>query len=150
MTVNLPSTEGHQYLVMPIWKWRRRMDIWAYNCTIDLLPGQKYKILEEKHEFKYCRYRNLQNMQNVICGCQIIDFDWALLSNRKGKHIICIYRWTRWTTRWVPPQFRWVGSILSNRTQMDGSGLLTIQTANLAPVRFRPGPGPEVTVQNRC
>jgi len=51
------------------------MDICAYNCTIDFLQGQKYKILKEKHEFKYCPYRNLQNMQNVIPGCQIIDFD---------------------------------------------------------------------------
>ena len=54
------------------------MDIWAYNWTIDLLPGQKYKSLKEKHELKYCRSRNMQNMQNVITGCQMIDFDWVL------------------------------------------------------------------------
>jgi len=51
------------------------MDIWADNCTIDLLQDENYKILKEKREFKYCRYRKLQNMQNVIPGCQIIDFD---------------------------------------------------------------------------
>ena len=89
-------------------------------------------------------------MQNVIPGSQIIDFDWELLSNSKGKHIICIYRWTRWITRWVSAQFRWVESFLLNRTRMDGSGSSTMQNANLAPVRFPPGPGPEATVQNRC
>jgi len=66
------------------------MDIWAYNCTIDFLQGQKYKILKEKHEFKYCWYCNLQNMHNVIPGCEIIDFHWKLLSNNKGKHNRCI------------------------------------------------------------
>jgi len=51
------------------------MDIGAYNATIDLCHRQKYKSLEEKHELEHCRTRNMQKMQNVIPGCQIIDFD---------------------------------------------------------------------------
>jgi len=42
------------------------------------------------------------------------------------------------------------GLFVSNRTRIDSSGVLTTQTANLATVRFWPGPGPEVTVWNRC
>ena len=68
------------------------MNIWAYNNTIDLLHCQKYKLLKEKHEFKYYQCRNLQDIQNVIPGCRIIDFDSVLLSNSKGKRFICIYR----------------------------------------------------------
>jgi len=82
------------------------MDIWAYNWTIDLLPGQKYISLKEKHELKYCRSRDMQNMHNVITGCQMIDFDWVLWSNSKSKHVIWIYRWTHCTTGWEPAQIQ--------------------------------------------
>jgi len=75
-------------------------------------------------------------MQNVIPGCQRIDFDWVLLSNSKGKHIICIYRCNCCTTCWVPAQFRLVGRFLLNHSWMDGSGLLMIRTTNLAPVHL--------------
>jgi len=78
ISVNSASTEGHQLLVMQIGQSRHRMDIWAYNWTTDLLPGQKYESLKEKHELKYSRCRYMQNIQNVITGCQMIDFDWLL------------------------------------------------------------------------
>jgi len=35
---------------------------------MDFLDGQKYKILKQKHGFKYNPYRDLQNMQNVMTG----------------------------------------------------------------------------------
>ena len=49
-----------------------------------------------------------------------------------------------------PPQLRWVGSLPSNRTPVEGLGLLTTGTADLAVVQFGPGLGPEVTVRNCC
>jgi len=126
------------------------MDIWAYNWTIDLLPGQKYVSLKEQHELKYCRSHTMQNVQSVITGCQMIDFDCVLQSNSKSKHVIWIYRWTRCTTHWEPGQFRRVRRCRWNRTRIDSSGLFKTRTANLPPVRFRSVTGPEVTVQTRC
>ena len=92
----------------------------------------------------------MKSIQKHIIGCWKRHFNIIQLTNSKNKSLIWIYRWTRWATHWRPAQFRRVGSLHLNRTRVDGSGLLTTRTANLAVVRFGPRPGPEVTVRNRC
>jgi hypothetical protein len=42
------------------------------------------------------------------------------------------------------------GGFTPNCTWIGSSGVLTTRTANLATIGFWPGPGPEVTVRNRC
>jgi len=54
---------------------------------------------------------------------------------------ICIYKWTRWRTRWGPAQFRRVGRYRLNRTRIDSSGLLTTRTRTRSD-----GPGPLLTL----
>jgi len=103
-----------------------------------------------QHGFQINRHCTLQSMQKCITGCWKHDFDKILLTNCKNKSRIWIYGWTRWATHWQPTQFRSARSIPSNRTQVDISGSVTTWTASLATDRFRPGPGPEVTVRNRC
>jgi hypothetical protein len=49
-----------------------------------------------------------------------------------------------------PAQFRQEGRCRLNRTRIYSLGLVKTRTADMALVRFRPIPGPEVTVQNRC
>jgi hypothetical protein len=85
------------------------MDSWIPNRTIDHVYRQKYRIYKERNRFQNNQYCKLQNIQNVITGCWICDFDKMLLSNSKNKRTIWIYRWTNWTTHWQPAQFRWVG-----------------------------------------
>jgi hypothetical protein len=55
-------------------------------------------------------------------------------------------------TRWQPAQITPVGRFASNCVRIDGSGVLTIWTANWVKVLFWPGPRPwpKVTVLNRC
>lgn len=108
------------------------MDIWAHSRTTDLLNGHKYNILKENYRFRYYRYCNLQNMQNVITGCWIIHFDEVQLSNTKGKSVLCNCRWTCWTTCWQPAQFSRIGRFLLNLIGIDSSGLLTTWTAIMA------------------
>ena len=104
----------------------------------------------EQYWFQNNQYCNVQNMQKVIVGCWKCDFDKILLLYSKNKSIIWIYRWTRWTTRWQPAQFRQVVRCPSNCTRIDGSGALTTRTANVETGRFWPVPGSEAPVLNRC
>jgi len=113
-------------------------------------PRSKIKHIKGKTWIQILSISQPAKHANVIPGCQIIDSHWELLSNSKGKHIICIYRWTHWTTHWLPAQFRRVWSFLLNCTRMDGSGWSTTRTANSVLVGFRPVPAPEATVLNRC
>jgi len=76
----------------------------------------------------------------------IRDFDKILLLHRKSISLIWLYR----LTGWQPAKFRLVGIIQLNRTRVDGFGVLTTKTANLATVWFEPGPRPEATVWNHC
>jgi hypothetical protein len=122
MTFNLVSTERHQFLVMHIRWWRHCMGIWAFNWPIDLLHSQKYNILKKTPQFIYYWYRNLKNMNNVIAGCQRIDFERVLLSNSNNKSVICIYRWTGRTISWSPVQFWWAERYLLNLTLMPSFG----------------------------
>jgi len=92
-------------------------------------------------------------MITVICNLYIC----SLYHPKSKQHshcpmlrmsVICIYCWTGWTTYWQPTQFRWAGIYLWIRIQIDGSGLLTIGTATLVGVWFRPIPAAKVTVRN--
>ena len=78
------------------------------------------------------RYCKLQSMQTHIIGCWKRDFDKILLTNSKNKSLIWIYGWTRWATRWQLTQFRWIGSLPTNRSRVDSPGIVTTWTANLA------------------
>jgi len=66
-----------------------------------------------------------------LVSCWLGDFDKILWSHRNDKSLIWIYSWTRWATSWQLVQFRQVGRWQSNRTRVDGSGLLTTMTADL-------------------
>ena len=129
---------------------RHRGDFRVHHCIIDCLSRQKYHILKVKHRYQINRYCKLLNKQKLINGCWKLDFDKILLTHCKYKSLIWINRWICCATRWQPTQFRQVGSLSWNRTRVSSSGLLMTRTANLATVRFVPGPGPEVTVRNRC
>jgi len=142
--------EHQQFYLFHIWYWRNRTDLCARNSFIDWLDSQKYNKPKEKHGFEINRYHTLRNMQRHSVGCWKHDFDKILLINCTNKWIIWIYSWTRWVTCWQPAQFRRVGSLPSNHTRIDGSGLLKTRTANLAMVQVRPRPGPEVMVWNCC
>lgn len=124
-------------------------DISTHNRTHDLHHDLTYKILREQHWFKYYRYRNLWNMQNVIPGYQIIDFVQVLLSKSLRKTILSVNRCTCWATHWQTAQFSWVGRYLLNSTQIDCLGRLATQTTNSVAVCFQQRPGPDATVQNR-
>jgi len=73
-------------------------------------------------------------MQKRMHGCWTRDFDKILFTYSKSKSLNWIYEWTHWATRWQPAQFRQVGSLPSNHTRIDSSGLLTVQ------VYWQPGP----------
>ena len=107
---------------------------------------QNYNISKVKHGFQNNRNCKLQNMQKRIIGCWKRDFDKIILTNCQNKSLIWIYRWTHWQ----PTQFRQAGSLPSNHTEVDWSGLLTTQTANLETFRFGPSPTPDVTFPNHC
>jgi len=111
---------------------------------------QKYNILKVKHRYHINRYCKLHNMQKRIIGRWKRDFDKVQLTNCKYKSLIGIYSWTHWATRWKHAQFRRVGSSPSNRTWVDSSSFLMTRPSNLATVQFVPGPGPKLTVWNRC
>jgi hypothetical protein len=122
------------------------MELRMHNHIIDRLARQTYHISNVKHKYQINPYCKLLNKQKHIVGCCKHDFDTILMTTCKFKSLIWINRWTRWQ----PAQFWQVGSLPSNRTRVGSSGLLTTRTANLAEVRFGPGPGPQVTVRNRC
>ena len=126
------------------------MDHRVHNRIIDCTDRQQYNISKVKHRFQINRYCKLECMQKHTIGCWNRDFDKILLTNSKNNSLIWIYGWTRWATCWQPAQFRRVGSSLMNCVGVDGSGLVITGTANLAMLRFGPGPGPEVKVRNRC
>jgi len=62
-------------------------------------------------------------MQKDIFGCWKRDFDKILFTYSKNKILNWISGWTRWATRLQPAQFRWVGRLPSNRTQVDSLGV---------------------------
>jgi hypothetical protein len=121
-----------------------------HNCIIDCLARQQYYILKLKHRYQINRYCKLLNKQKLNNGCWKLDFNKILLTHCKYKSLIWIYRWTHCATRWQPTQFRRVQSLPWNRTRVGSSGLLTTRTTNLATDQFGPGPGPKVTVWDRC
>jgi len=104
----------------------------------------------ENFWFQNNQYCNVQNMQKVIVGCWKCDSDKILVLYTKNKSIIWIDRWTHWTTRWQPAQFRRVMRCPWNHTWIDGSPVLTSRTANLEMGHFRPVPGPKGPVLNCC
>jgi hypothetical protein len=110
----------------------------------------KIQISQVKYRFEINLYCKLQSIQTHVIGCWKCYCGKILSTNSKNKSLVSIYRWTRWAIGWQSAQFRQVGILPLNCTQVDCSGLLTTQTANLATVRFGPGPGPEVTVRNHC
>ena len=125
-------TERRQFEVFHIWQSRHRRDLRMHNCIIDRLDRPIYLISKVKHRYQINWYCKLHNIQKHIIGCWKCHFDKILLTNCKHKCLIWIYRWTRWETCWHPAQFRCIGSLPSNRSQVYGSGVLTTQTANLS------------------
>ena len=71
-------------------------------------------------------------MQRHMLGCWTRDFDKILFTYSKSKSLDWIYGWTCWQ----PAQFTGVGSLPSNRTQVEGSGLAT---THISKQYFRPG-----------
>ena len=102
------------------------------------------------HWFQNHRYCKVQNMQKVITGYWISDFDNILLLNSKNTSSISIYSLPCWATYWEPTPFRQVGWLPWNYTWIDDSSESTIRTSNLATVWFEPGSGPEEVVWNHC
>jgi len=144
------STKCEQFLVLNIkYSWHRT-DICVPNRTIDSLYWWIHNILQEKHRFQNNRFHTLQNMPKEINGCWIHDFDKIELLNSKNKRIIYIYSWTHCATSWHPTQFRWDRRLPSNSTRIDSSGVWANRTAKVLTVRFRPRPGPDLSVHNRC
>jgi len=144
------STECQQFELLRIWWTSHRANLLVHNGIIDPHHWQKYNIPNVKFWFQINLYCKLQSIQQHIIRCWKRHFNKIQLTNSKMKIPIWIYRWTRWATCWQPAQFGRVRSFPLNRTPVDGSGLLTTWTANLATVRFGPGRGPNVTVRNRC
>jgi len=144
------SPQPQRFLVLHIGYSGYRAVTSAHNRTIDSLVTQKHTTDIEKYWFQNNQDCNLQTMQKVIIGCWKYNFDKIVLWNSKNKTIIWIYTLTRWTTCWQPARFRRVMRCPSSRTRIHGSGVLTTRTTNLKWGRFRPEPGPEALVQNRC
>jgi len=122
----------------------------AYQYHWPQVAKQRHHLWKVKQRYQINRYCKLLNKQKHIVGCWKCNSDKILLTQCKYKSLIWIYRWTRWATGLQPTQFRWVGSLPWNLARVGSSGLWTTQTTNLAMVRFRHGPGPEVTVRNCC
>jgi len=121
---------------------------WIVGHIIEPLTVFISKIQPEKHRFNNNVYCKLQSIQKEATEGWICGFDKILLLNSKNKSIKWIYLWTRWATHEQPAQLQQVGRFLLNCTQIDGLGVLTTCTANLAIVWFRLGPSPEVVVRN--
>jgi hypothetical protein len=126
---------------------------WIFELIIELLTSSLVK--NTNHWKKNMNYNIVDLATCKTCKMWLRDVKWSILTeyyNRiaKASILYSMYRWTRCTTHWKPAQFRRIGRCRWNCTRMDSSGLLTTRVANLAPVRFRPVPGPEVTVQTRC
>jgi len=115
---------------------------------MDCLYRQKYKICQISHGFQHNWYPKLSNMHTILTGGWVCDFGKVLLSNCKRISIIWIYSSTHRTTHWQPAQFRQVGRLSSNHTQIASLGIWMTRTANFAPDWFQSCPGPDGTVSN--
>jgi len=144
------SAERQLFWLLHICWSRHRTDLHIHKVIIHRPYMQKYNLSKVKHWFQISWYCMLQSMQKHILGCWKRDSDKILLTYSKNKSLNWIDGWTHWVTCWQPTQFRQVGSLPSNGTQVDSSGLLTTRTASLATVQVGLKPGPGVTVRNRC